>query len=229
MSAPVALVGTAQVVARNLAPLAGVLFLGWSARNVLYLYFVDTLLAMAVIFAGVARHFFPPAAGDGWAARANAEAGALVAGLAAAAVVGVPLGVGLVFMLHGDLGLRETLADPGFRGALAWQALAAVWSYWGLWRELPHRSPEDLMLRRGFALVFLRWIAMLVVAYWGVGAVAGAHAALVFVALYAALSIWTEVAPDNFLRLMPGGADGSDIPQQRAAAATGTRRKRRRR
>ena len=37
----------AQVVARNIVPLAGILFLGWNAQNVLIVYFADTLLTIA--------------------------------------------------------------------------------------------------------------------------------------------------------------------------------------
>ena len=38
-------IGIAQVVARNVAPLVGILFFHWSATNVLVLYFLDTLLS----------------------------------------------------------------------------------------------------------------------------------------------------------------------------------------
>ena len=65
----------ANTVVRNLVPLGGILFFGWSATNVLILYFVDTMLAMAVMFAGLMRYFMPPPKDEGVAARLNAEAG----------------------------------------------------------------------------------------------------------------------------------------------------------
>ena len=45
----------ANTVARNLVPLGGILFLGWSAPTVLVLYFADTMFAIAVMFAGLAH------------------------------------------------------------------------------------------------------------------------------------------------------------------------------
>ena len=46
-----------QVVARNIVPVVGVIAFGWPAFNVLLLYFVDTLLALGVMFAGLLAWF----------------------------------------------------------------------------------------------------------------------------------------------------------------------------
>jgi len=204
MSAPGAPLEIVQAVARHVAPIAGIVFLGWSARNVLLLYFADTLFAIAVMMAGLLRHFSPPVADDGWAARFNGEVGAIGGGLFIAAIFVLPLGIPLAFMLGGfDVG--KTIADPAVRAGLAWQAVAALWSYAALYQELRHRTPEELRIKRRFALVFLRWIALVMVAGTGIGVLLGSYGALLFVIAYAALSIWTEVAPDRFLRVMPAG------------------------
>jgi len=42
-----------QAVARNIVPLVGIFALHWSTGNVLLLYLLDTVLSMAVIFAGL--------------------------------------------------------------------------------------------------------------------------------------------------------------------------------
>ena len=55
----------AQVIARNIVPVAGIAFLGWNAQNVLFVYFIDTLLTLGVLFAGVLRHIAPPIENDG--------------------------------------------------------------------------------------------------------------------------------------------------------------------
>jgi hypothetical protein len=39
----------ASLISRNLVPVAGVLFLGWSAANLLLLYYIDTVLEFAVV------------------------------------------------------------------------------------------------------------------------------------------------------------------------------------
>jgi len=66
-----------QIVARNVVPIVGVIAFGWSAVNVLLLYFVDTMLSMGVMFAGLASYFSRESTEPGLAARINGEAGAI--------------------------------------------------------------------------------------------------------------------------------------------------------
>jgi Family of unknown function (DUF6498) len=204
---PISPLTLAQVIARNIVPFVGVLFFGWPAGNVLLLYFLDTLLAMAVILAG----FLSTVAvkDDGVATRINGELGAIFMGLLAAVLVfSIPLGVPLIFVL-GPSGFdwRAALADPGLRGGALMQALAAVWSYVELWRALRTHDADQLRLKRRFALVFLRWLAVLMVIFTGVAVLAGP---LLIIAAYIVVTIWAEVAPDRFLRAMPGGAEDAD-------------------
>lgn len=201
----------ANGVARNLVPLAGILFLGWSAANVLILYFLDTLLAMAVLFAGLMRHLLPPPKDEGWAARANAEVGYIGAALFIVVIIGVPLGVPLVFMLAGsDVHWRDLLADPAFRSGLVLQAIAAFWSCHGLYRALQTYTPHQLRIKRQFSLVFLRWMVVILATYTGLPFLMGRFGPFFFVAVYMAATVWIEVAPDRFLRAMPGGAEDAD-------------------
>lgn len=228
MSTPAAPLAIAQVVARNIVPLAGIVFLGWSAQNVLIVYFADTLLTLAVLFAGVLRHFAPPIENDGWAARLNGEVGMIGGGIFLMLAVSVPLGIPLMFMLGGNFDGRA-LADPGLRAGIVWQCIAALWSYLELYKALRHATPDQLRLKRRFALVFLRWMALVMVAMFGVGFWFGRFGALLFVAIYIGVSIWAEIAPDRFLRVMPGGAEDADPPRlasaPRAAGPSGKRRR----
>lgn len=226
MSAPVSPLVVAQVIARNLIPIAGILFFGWNAGNILLLYLVDTLLALAVIFAGVARHFAPVPEDDGWAARINGEAGVVAAALVVMLVFAVPLGIPVVFMMNGLPNVRELLSDPGFRVGLAGQVITAFWSYVGLWRALRTATPEQLQLKRRFALVFLRWMVLVFLAFTVGPLLFGGHP-LPFVIVYVAATIFAEVAPDRFLRVMPGGAE--DAAPRAAITPRGSRSGRRRR
>jgi hypothetical protein len=211
MPAPPTPLDIAHIVARNLIPLGGILFLGWSAPNVLVLYFVDTMLAMAVMFAGLMRYFMPPTSQPGVAARINAEVGYVATALFVTAFIAIPLGMPIFIVLAvGDVGFRELLADPTFRGGLVLQAIAAFWSGWGLYRALATQTPEQLRLKRRFALVLLRWVAVLMAAFSGFLFLFGKFAAFVLVAVYVAASIMIDVAPDKFLRAMPGGAEDAD-------------------
>jgi len=217
MSAPGAPLGIAQAIARHAAPVAGVLFLGWSAQNVLLLYFTDTLFAIAVMMAGLLRHFSPPVADDGWAARLNGEVGVVGGGLFIAAIFVLPLGFPLVFML-GGFDVWKTLADPALRAGIAWQAAAALWSYAALYQELRRRTPAELRVKRRFTLVLLRWILLIMIAGTGVGALFGRHGPLLYVAIFAALSIWIEIAPDRLLRALPDKDGDLVAPQPEAGS-----------
>ena len=218
----------AQVIARNIVPLAGIVFLGWNAQNVLIVYFADTMLTLAVLFAGVLRHVAPPIEDDGWAARLNGEVGMICGGIFLMLAIAVPLGLPLIFMLGGRFDWRAVLTDSNLQVGLVWQCIAAFWSYVELYRALRHATPDQLQLKRRFALVFLRWIAVVIVALWGVGFVLGRFSALFFVAIYIGVSIWAEIAPDRFLRVMPGGAEDARPPPQVVRAGGARERERRR-
>lgn len=203
----------ANTVARNIVPLAGIMFLGWSASTVLVLYFADTIFSMAVMFAGLARYFMPPWTDDGWAARANGEVGAIAVAVFLAAVIAVPLGVPLIFMLMGsDTTLASLLADEAFRAGLVMQAIAAVWSGAGLYRALRTHTPDELRLKRQFSFVMLRWMIVLMVTYTGIAFLFGRWAPFLFVAVYAGTSIVIDVAPDKFLRVFPEPAPDPPAP-----------------
>jgi hypothetical protein len=229
MAAPLSALAIGSAIARNVVPLAGILFLGWSAANVLVLYFLDTMLAMAVMFAGLMRYFMPPPGDDGWAARVNAEVGYVAMALFLAAFIAVPLGVPLIFMLSGtDVTPRSLFADQAFRTGLVLQAIAAFWSCHGLYRALRHHTPEALRLKRRFSLVFMRWMAVLMTMYFGLSFVLGQFAPLFFVAVYTVATIMIDVDPDRFLRAMPGGADDVDLlPGDSARTAMPAPRERR--
>jgi hypothetical protein len=200
-----------QIVARNIVPVAGILLFSWPAQNVLVLYFVDTLLSMGVIATGVARFMLPPATDEGWAARVNTEGGYVGAGLMIIAIFAIPLGVPLIFMLApGGDDWRAMLTDRGLHIGIALQLAAACWSGFELHRALRTQTPDQLRLKRRFALVFLRWIVVLMATYSGFFIFLGHYSALFYVVLFVSTSIFIEVAPDRFLRAMPGGVDDTD-------------------
>lgn len=217
MRAPPTPLEIGHAVFRNIVPLAGILFLGWSAPAVLALYFADTLLAIAVIFAGLLRHFMPPPKDDGWAARANAEAGYVGVSLFLVVFFAVPLGVPLIFMLAGtDVTVRSLFADEMFRVGLVLQAIAAFWSGRDLYRALKVHTPEELRVKRRFALVLLRWVVVIMSTHLGVAFLLGRFAPIFFVAVYTAATIFIEVDPDRFLRAFNADADVLGPPPGKA-------------
>ena len=159
-------IAIAQTIARNIVPLVGILVFHWSTGNVLLLYLLDTVLSMAVILAGLASTMTPRPDGQGVASWINAEAGYIAAGLVAAMLVGIPLGMPVGMLLAGsDFSFRDALHDSSLRNGAIIQAVLALWSYVGLYRALRTHSPDELRLRRRFTLVFMRWVLVVIATY----------------------------------------------------------------
>ena len=198
-----------QAVARNIVPLVGILVFHWSAGNVLLLYLLDTLLSMAVIIAGLASSLTPPADDEGVGGWVNAEAGYVLGGLFTAALLAVPLGMPVGIMLAtSGFSFREAFNDSSLRGGALVQTVVALWSYIELYRALRTYSPAQLKLRQRFALVFMRWVVVIMVTYFILDILPPSELTLlILVVAYIAGSIVAEIAPDRFLLAMPGGAD----------------------
>ena len=215
--------GIARIVARNVVPLAGILFFHWSAPNVLILYFVDTLLSMAVIFAGVARTFAPAPKDDANAvvARIKGEATCIAAALFAAGVIAIPTGMPVgIALATSDFSFRFALYDESLRNGLIIQGVLALWSYVDLRRALAKYTREQLQLKRRFAFIFLRWIAVLAVCYFVLDFIGGDLAVYLLIVVYIGASIFAEVAPDRFLQVMPGG--GGELTKEESIKPSAT-------
>jgi hypothetical protein len=209
MNAATTPIAIAQAVARNIVPLIGILAFHWSAGNVLLLYLLDTLLSIAVIVAGLASTFAPPPNDESVGGWINSEAGYVLGGLFAAVVLAVPLGMPIGIMLAAsDFSFRSAFYDSSLRTGALIQAVLALWSYIGLYRALRAYSPTQLKLRQRFALVLMRWVAVIMVTYFIVEILPPSEPVLLLlVVAYIAASIFAEIAPDRFLRAMPGGED----------------------
>jgi hypothetical protein len=218
----------AQAVARNIVPLVGILVFHWSTGNVLILYLLDTLLSMAVIIAGLASSFASPPDDAGVGGWINAEAGYVLAGLLVAAFLTVPLGMPVGIMLAASgFSFREAFNDSSLRGGALVQAVVALWSYIELYRALRTHSPAQLKLRPRFALVFMRWVVVIMVTYFILDILPPSEPVLfILVVAYIAGSIFAEIAPDRFLRAMPGGADNLEPDASSTAQPTNHRESR---
>ncbi|MEO8740031.1 MAG: DUF6498-containing protein [Casimicrobiaceae bacterium] len=194
-------IGIAQIVARNITPLAGILFFGWSASSVLILYFVDTLLSMAVIFAGLARSFTP--ATDGMTAKIKSNVTFIFVALLLTAFFAIPLGMPIgIVLATGAFSWRFALYDESLRLGVIVQCIIALGSYVELYRALGTHTPEQLQLKQRFGLVLMRWVVVMSVCYTGLGYL-GDYGVFLLVAAYISASIFAEIAPDRFLRGTP--------------------------
>ena len=215
----------ASLVARNAVPLAGLLFFHWSAANLLILYFVDTLLAIAVIVAGFLYSASPVEEMRGFSERlATIVSYAAGAGFVTL-IMAIPLGMPVLILVFGvnDASFTGMLADRGFQAGLGLQAIASLVSFRDLATALRTYTPEELGLKRRFALVFLRWVATIGAAYLPFTYLFGAYAPLVLIVVYIGVTIVAEIMPDRFIAAFGGPGAGP-----RPAAEPSRRRHRKR-
>jgi hypothetical protein len=219
-----------SVVARALIPIAGVLFLHWSASNLLIIYFADTLasfFSVGVLAAGRLSGV-EQASGPEWYRRLSrglqlAGSGALIALVIAL----VPFGFLLFMLLLQDFFWRMALYDRDLWIGVAAQFCAAVTLLLREYRRIEADPDADRLIRARFGLVFVRWFVVCgvfmlsaeILTPWGE---TGAWLfGFVLVLTYALATIAMELQPERLLALfgardlVPGGAK----PAQRDAAA----------
>lgn len=211
------------VVARNLVPVAGVLALGWSAPHLIVSYFADTFLGMTTALALVLSQLVPTG-GEG---REGDELLDLVSAFATAAAVAMlislPLAAPVLFLLaRGGFDLAEALGDPRFRNALWLQLGLAFVFFVRDFRQQAGQPLEALGLRERFGLLFVRWFALCALGLSPIGVALGRAAAPVLVVLYAALTVFGEIAPAR----LRGAFDRPDAPGPPPAGALRDERRR---
>jgi hypothetical protein len=187
-----------------------VLALGWSARDLLLLYFADTLAgcwaAVAAVLAWAAGADRHERVRDGLHSLAAAAAGAL----ALVPFLAVPLGMPLLFTLGPPTveAWRGLMADRGFVAGLAGIALAAVVTTVRHLLALAAGGAGHLGVKQAFGILLTRWLVVLVAAYWG-AALLGRGAPVFLLAVYAAATAWSELQPGRFATLLPGRRPGA--------------------
>ena len=98
-------------------------------------------------------------------------------------VFAIPLGMPIGILIFGAGGhtLRAVLDDPGFLTGLGMQAFASLVGLRSLIAALSQHSPDELRLKRRFAIAFLRWVCVLMVAMSPLAMLPGAYGALLLV------------------------------------------------
>jgi hypothetical protein len=189
--------------------LVGVALFGWSAPILLLLCFVDTLGAMWAVLSAVSYRL-------GGADRAGSAGdalygllSALAVGAVATAFLAVPLGVPLVFVLGTASGpWREAAADGALAAGAGVVLLSAVVSTVRHYQAMLEGRGGEARVKQAFAIVFTRWMLVVLVIYHLAGLVAGPLAAYVLLAVYAAATTWSDLAPERFARLFPDRRPG---------------------
>jgi hypothetical protein len=192
----------AIVIARNAVGLVGLVFFGWSAASLAVLYFIDTLAGMWAVFAAVGFKLSNADPRRGfWTLAEGVVTGIAVAAFLVA-VVAVPLGMPLVFLLGPRGALREVWADPTLAGAIGLITLSGLAEAVRHVFALAEGRTGDATVKQAFAMLMTRWFLVLVAIY-SLGVPLGRFGLYVAVVTYAAASAWSDLHPERFAALIP--------------------------
>lgn len=203
------------LIAANIAPIAGMVFLGWSPPMLVALYALDTAFALYAMAWLVIEHVTEAKSPERGLARALKFSGAaLVVGTLLAAVLIGPM---LFMYAESDFLRSRPWADRGFQGALAAQAAGSIYALWRTHRLLDERTDDDAFLKREFQFIVARWVVVLGVVFFGVASFLGETlGSALIVVVYAGATVWFTLFPDRANRMFfpdakkepPGGTGG---------------------
>jgi hypothetical protein len=188
---------------RNGVAVVGVFFLGWSATNLLILYFADFLAGLGAIVTAYLFQFTGVADADGVWDHVYGFLSALLAALFVAAIFAVPFGMPLVFVFAGTDSWSRALADRGLIQGLGWVGLSALLETGRRYVQMRQGRAGEDRAKLAATILITRWVFIVMAVYGGV-TLFGRAAPYLLVVLYATASAWSELDPDRFARIFPG-------------------------
>jgi hypothetical protein len=214
----------AALIAANVAPLVGILVLGWSPIAVLVLYFVDTLLSLGAVLLLVMLHITGNAQGrpiSGFKDWAQAVVSFIILG----GIFGLPLSLPLWFIGPEHIAAEFERPDSGLAYGVLLQALLSALAAVRMHRELELRDDDDRLLARRALFLIARWITVFLALTFGIVGLLGPRwGAFVLVAIYGGASVYFELFPERAERFVRG-ANAKPIQYEadlhRRGAATG--------
>lgn len=214
------------IIARNAIPVVGVLFLGWSAVNLVLLYFFDTLGGMWAIFAALLAQYFGGWTTLPWGTRFTNLLGVLALSLFLIAFFAIPLGVPVLILTQmQSYDVRAALNDTGFIFGLVSIAVLALasmlrhiirlqqtsaddkwihgessyhWSHGESGNQRIRHESGNHWIRHEFGLLFVRWTVMIFLIFT-VGALFLEFAPVLLILAYAVVLVISELYPERFL------------------------------
>jgi hypothetical protein len=190
------------VASRNGVAILGVFFLGWSATNLLVLYFADFLAGLGAIMAAYAFQFTGVADADGLWDHVYGFLSALLAGLFLVAIFAVPFGMPLVFVFASAGSWPDPRESHGLVQGIGWIALTALLETVRRYVQMREGPAGEQRAKLAATILITRWVLVMVVTYSGV-LLFGRAAPYLLVGLYAVASVWSELDPDRFARIFP--------------------------
>lgn len=198
-----------SVVARNLVGIVGALFLGWSAADLVFLYFIDTMAGMWSLFAALIVEFSNNEKAPTGLHRAYNHLVGQAAAIFLMLFMAIPLGVPLVFVLAPvDWSLGDVFSNQLFVGALV--AIVVVAVAWAVryYYVLQTGAKGEASLKLQFGILMTRWFIMIMVIYW-IASWTGALGPFVLIIVYAIATIGSELYPERFVGIFDKGKSGA--------------------
>ena len=193
------------LILRNAIPLIGILFLGWSAQNLIVLYFADTLGAMWALVTGLALNFPEAKMQTGFFGRLNAWGTMLFVGAFLIAFMAIPLGMPLfIYLMMVEWDWRVALADTEFVFGIVLIAALSLVGMLRHYQTIEQLTPDKSNVKNDFGILMTRWVIVLLLIYM-VGFLLGEWGAYVMVFGYLAATVASEIVPERFLNLFGRG------------------------
>lgn len=207
------------VIARNVIPVVGVLILGWSAINLVLLYFFDTLGGMWALIAALLTQFFGGWTTLPWTRRFTNLLWVLGLSLFLIAFFAIPLGMPVfILLMMQEWDWRAAWTDRGFIFGLVSIVLLSVIGMLRYALRFQQTPADEKWSRRTFGLLFLRWVAMIALIFLLAGMLL-AFTPLVLVISYAALTVVSELYPERFLGMFDTSFNQPPAPYEPPAAS----------
>ena len=166
------------------------------------LYFADTLAGMWAVFAAVGFKLSGVDPRRGVMTLAEGVLSAIAVATVLAAVVAVPLGIPLLIVLGSSGAVwRELRTYPTVAGGVAVVLLTGLVGAVQHVLALAEGRAGEVTVKQTFAILMTRWVLVLVAIYT-FAVLLGRFGLYAVVLAYAAASIWSEVAPERFARLI---------------------------
>ncbi len=194
-----------SVVARNLVGIIGALFLGWSAADLVFLYFIDTMAGMWSLFAALIVEFSNNEKAPTGLHRAYNHLAGQAAAIFLMLFMAIPLGVPLVFVLAPvSWSLGDVFSNQLFVGALV--AIVVVAVAWAVryYYVLQTGAKGEASLKLQFGILMTRWFIMILVIYW-IASWTGPLGPYLLIIVYAIATIGSELYPERFVGIFDKG------------------------
>ncbi len=199
-----------QAALRFGVPVIGVLFFNLSAPQLILIYFVDTWLALTVVFSLLILSFYPVRdwAGGSLFDWLSHMIGVVFMAIFIASFMMVTVAFPLIYVHHA-MPLNEIIQSATFKNAVFWHIIFSLTAFasqgWEL-AQVPKALNETQVqpqLRRRFFYIFLRWLSVYVLMFVPFVQFVGARVmSVLYVVVYSAFGFATELFPRAFEKLL---------------------------